>query len=60
MPCMPARRDLHTGRYNFLHREWGPLEPFDDSCFAMLKKQEIYTHLISSNVTKDEEVNGGE
>ncbi len=25
MPCMPARRDLHTGRYNFLHRSWGPL-----------------------------------
>ena len=19
MPCMPARRELHTGRYNFLH-----------------------------------------
>jgi arylsulfatase A-like enzyme len=31
MPCMPARRELHTGRYNFLHRSWGPLEPFDDS-----------------------------
>ncbi|SUG17959.1 putative sulfatase [Salmonella enterica subsp. arizonae] len=23
MPCMPARRELHTGRYNFLHRSWG-------------------------------------
>ena len=31
MPCMPARRDFHTGRPNFLHRSWGPLEPFDDS-----------------------------
>lgn len=31
MPCIPARRELHTGRYNFLHRAWGPLEPFDDS-----------------------------
>ncbi|MCB0088072.1 MAG: sulfatase-like hydrolase/transferase, partial [Caldilineaceae bacterium] len=20
MPCMPARRELHTGRLNFLHR----------------------------------------
>ena len=20
MPCMPARRELHTGRYNFLHQ----------------------------------------
>ena len=27
MPCMPARRDMHTGRLNFLHRSWGPLEP---------------------------------
>ncbi|MDP6217574.1 MAG: sulfatase-like hydrolase/transferase, partial [Alphaproteobacteria bacterium] len=28
LPCMPARRDMHTGRLNFLHRSWGPLEPF--------------------------------
>ena len=28
---MPARRDLHTGRLNFMHRSWGPLEPFDNS-----------------------------
>ena len=38
MPCMPARRGLHTGRYNFLHRGWGPLEPFDDSMPELLKK----------------------
>lgn len=38
MPCMPARRDLHTGRLNFLHRSWGPLEPFDDSIFDIMKK----------------------
>ena len=31
LPCMPARRELHTGRYNFLHRSWGPIEPCDDS-----------------------------
>ena len=23
LPCIPARRELHTGRYNFLHRCWG-------------------------------------
>ncbi|MFF4260206.1 hypothetical protein ACFY1L_54640 [Streptomyces sp. NPDC001663] len=22
MPCMPACRELHTGRHNFLHRSW--------------------------------------
>ena len=37
MPCMPARREFHTGRYNFLHRAWGPFEPFDDSAIEILK-----------------------
>jgi arylsulfatase A-like enzyme len=49
MPCMPARRDLQTGRYNFLHRSWGPLEPFDDSFVAQLKKKDVYTHLVSDH-----------
>lgn len=50
MPCMPARRELHTGRHNFLHREWGPLEPFDDSMPEILKTNGIYTHLISDHL----------
>ena len=49
LPCMPARRELHTGRYNFLHREWGPLEPFDESMPELLKNAGIYTHLISDH-----------
>ncbi len=49
LPCMPARRELHTGRYNFLHREWGPLEPYDDSMPELLKQAGIYTHLISDH-----------
>ena len=49
MPCMPARRELHTGRYNFLHRSWGPYEPFDDSTFSILKKNGIYSHLVSDH-----------
>lgn len=49
LPCMPARRELHTGRYNFLHRSWGPLEPFDDSVPELLQKQGIYTHMISDH-----------
>ncbi|MFB9275484.1 sulfatase-like hydrolase/transferase [Cohnella cellulosilytica] len=49
MPCMPARRDLLTGRYNFLHRSWGPLEPFDDSLPALLRKQGVYSHLVSDH-----------
>ncbi len=49
MPCMPARRELHTGRYNFLHRSWGPLEPFDDSMPELLKNNGIYTHLTTDH-----------
>jgi arylsulfatase A-like enzyme len=49
LPCMPARRELHTGRYNFLHRSWGPLEPFDDSMPEILKKKGVYTHLVTDH-----------
>ena len=49
MPCIPARRELHTGRYNFLHRSWGPLEPFDDSMPALLSANGVYTHLVSDH-----------
>jgi len=49
MPCMPARRELHTGRYNFLHRSWGPLEPFDDSVPERLSQAGIYTHLVTDH-----------
>lgn len=49
MPCIPARRELHTGRYNFLHRSWGPLEPFDDSMPELLKQHGVYTHLVTDH-----------
>ncbi len=49
LPCIPARRELHTGRYNFLHRSWGPLEPFDFSVIETLKKKGVYTHLITDH-----------
>ena len=49
MPCMPARRDIQTGRLNFLHRGWGPLEPFDHSTAEILRDSGIYTHLITDH-----------
>ena len=49
LPCMPARRELHTGRYNFLHRGWSPLEPFDDSMPELLSKAGIATHLTTDH-----------
>ena len=50
MPCMPARRELHTGRLSFFHRSWGPIEPFDDSMPEILKRNGVYTHLISDHM----------
>ncbi len=49
LPCMPARRELHTGRYNFLHRSWGPIEPFDDSMPQILKENGVHSHLVSDH-----------
>ncbi len=49
MPCMPARRELHTGRPNFLHRSWGPLEPFDDSMPRLLHEAGVSSHLLSDH-----------
>lgn len=50
LPCMPARRDMHTGRLNFMHRSWGPLEPFDESFARILSRNGVYTHLISDHL----------
>ncbi|WP_454855233.1 sulfatase [Rhizobium binxianense] len=49
LPCMPARRDLHTGRLSFMHRSWGPLEPFDNSMPELLKKAGVHTHLLTDH-----------
>ncbi|WP_421722952.1 sulfatase [Bauldia sp.] len=50
MPCMPARRDMHTGRLNFLHRSWGPLEPYDRSAIAILRDRGVHSHLVSDHL----------
>lgn len=49
LPCMPARRELHTGRLNFLHRGWSPCEPFDESMPQILAQNGIYSHLITDH-----------
>lgn len=50
LPCMPARRDHHTGRYNFFHAAWGPLEPFDNSYARLLRDQtDTYCHLVTDH-----------
>lgn len=57
LPCMPARRDMHTGRLNFMHRPWGPLEPFDNSFAQLLSRNGVYSHIVSDHLHYFE--NGG-
>lgn len=59
LPCMPARRDLLTGRLNFLHRSWGPIEPWDQCYASMLSKAGVHTHLISDHYHYWEEGGAG-
>lgn len=49
LPCMPARRDIQTGRLSFMHRSWGPMEPFDQSVFEKLRDAGVYSHLITDH-----------
>lgn len=49
LPCIPARREMHAGRLNFLHRGWGPLEPFDTSFAEVLRQNGVYSHLITDH-----------
>lgn len=49
LPCMPARRDLMTGRLSFMHRSWGPLEPFDNPLPTLLHAAGVYSHLVTDH-----------
>ena len=48
-PCMPARRDIMTGRLNFLERNWGPVEPFDCTLPKVLRTQGIRSHIVTDH-----------
>lgn len=49
-PCMPARREMMTGRVNFLEAPWGPIEPWDDCLPPLLREQKgVYSHLITDH-----------
>ena len=49
LPCMPARRDMMSGRLSFLHRAWGPLEPFDNAFPEVLAASGVYSHLVTDH-----------
>ncbi|NPV54248.1 MAG: sulfatase-like hydrolase/transferase [Firmicutes bacterium] len=48
-PCMPARRELFTGRYEFPWRGWGPLEDNDADIASILQTADIPSMLITDH-----------
>jgi arylsulfatase A-like enzyme len=49
LPCMPARRDMFTGRLSFLERGWGGLEPFDITLQEQLTKNGVFSHIVTDH-----------
>ncbi len=49
MPCIPARRELHTGRYGIPAPRLGPLEAFDDSMPQLHAVRGVHTHPASNH-----------
>lgn len=50
LPCMPARRELMTGRLNFMEAPWGPIEPWDECLPVELRnRKNTYSHMITDH-----------
>lgn len=45
-PCMPARRDLYTGKFEFPFRGWGPLEYYDRDLATVLTAENGITSML--------------
>ncbi len=48
-PCMPARRDILTGRLNFMEKAWGGMEPFDRPLTRILRENGIFSHMVTDH-----------
>lgn len=48
-PCMPARRDLFSGRVEFPWRSWGPRESFDPDWTVSLRGSPVETALFTDH-----------
>ena len=48
-PCMPARRDLMTGRLNFLEKPWGAIEPYDLPLPKLLGRAGVFSHIVTDH-----------
>lgn len=48
-PCMPARRDLWSGRIEFPWRSWGPRESFDPDWTLACRQAEVHSALFTDH-----------
>lgn len=49
-PCMPARRDIMTGRLSLLEKPWGGIEPFDQTLQTILSTtNNTHTQMFSDH-----------
>lgn len=49
LPCMPARREIYTGRKEMLWRPWGPIEPFDQRLPKLLETAGYTTGIVTDH-----------
>jgi arylsulfatase A-like enzyme len=49
LPCMPARRELFTGRQEFLWRGWGHIEPWDRHLAVDAARAGAVTQMITDH-----------
>ena len=59
LPCMPARREIFSGRKEFMWRPWGPLEVFDPRLPREIEKQGYNTGMITDHYHYWEETANG-
>ncbi|MCH1984522.1 sulfatase [Ruminococcus sp. OA3] len=48
-PCMPARKDIMTGRLNFLEKPWGAIEPYEQTLQNVLAEKNVHTMMFSDH-----------
>lgn len=59
LPCMPARREISTGRKEFMWRPWGPLEAFDPRLPKEVQKSGHATAIVTDHYHYWEEMANG-
>ncbi len=49
LPCMPARREIYSGRRELMWRPWGSLEPQDARLPRLLEAQGYATAIVTDH-----------